>query len=301
MLGFLVAVLLVDPVKMSRDRAIRKFRRLMRKWSRRIRPPSRIPATFHFGPIDTGCRVVLGDGVHPFSRIVCSFDSNVWPRVPETAELRIGVEQRAEKDGWHDGEILQLVDARQTEDAAETERYLELTVARSTFYDLCASNLELDSQLKSGGTLRSIYLNGSDWAQPVRGLGNGFSVNFLVTTSDHQLLLTKRTKGITTYPDAWMVSVGGYIMNRDMPRDEDHRYRSPFRAAVREANRELRLDLDMLAVDVQFTSLTVDTRMSAWYLLGHAALPLTAEELGRLIGAGTLEKSEFAETTFLPL
>jgi hypothetical protein len=244
---------------------------------------------------------VFGDGIQPFASVICRFDAEASPHVPEAAQFRKSLEEHAAQNGWHNGDVVQLVRARQTEDAAETKRFLDLTVARSSFFDLCCTNLELDAELVTGGTIRSKYLGRTDWTNPIDGLGNGFSVNFLVTTRDHQLLLTKRTaKGLTTYPDAWMVSVGGYMMNGDLSRIEDERYRSPFRTAVREASRELRLDLDELGVAIHFTSLTVDTRLSAWYLLGKAALPLTAAELGRSIGVGTLE-TEFYAVKFLPL
>ncbi|MCR4420380.1 MAG: NUDIX domain-containing protein [Clostridia bacterium] len=184
----------------------------------------------------------------------------------------------------------------------EEEPRLIFGFGPSDYYNFLATSLSLDRKLEVNGTtttLREMYLRDADpWAQPISCLAHSFGINLAVITRDNHLLLTRRSRYVSSRPAAWTVAVNEGLQR---PADKDEAGNPDFyKAAVRGVYEELGVSLRENTGDWPlFLSFGLDWELYQYALLGRVRLNLSLKEVRDCWELNSRDKWE-GEITAIP-
>lgn len=288
-LWMVLGALVDEPLKKAWRSVYRKGRRV----ARRLIAPAGRHSTKEFLCLGDNLRqgwVVLdttnGKG-YSRQNLVARFVDEPTMLPPIVQELRRRVEEEASREHglggikvWNGGRYY-LRSFTLTRQPDEEEPRLIFWFGPSDYYNFLATSLSLDRRLEVDGTattLREMYLKDADpWAQPVSHLAHSFGINLAVITTDNYLLLTRRSRHVSSRPSTWNVAVNEGLQR---PADKDEAGNPDFyKAAVRGVYEELGVSLRETTGDWPlFLSFGLDWELYQYALLGRVRLNLTLKE-----------------------
>lgn len=240
------------------------------------RPVREVHSTaFRLGPLCTHCHIVEGDGEHVIDeenvRVLVVPEPVRLPR--EVAEWReqIVIEQRRRRNLGEEyiwaGPRYAVDDFIIARVGIEENPEVTLRLKHSDYYTFLATQ-QLDRELSSGATLRSLYLDGRDPRDVPDFMRSSFGLNVALVTADGWLVVSRRSKRLGVGKGLWNSSANeGLHRHLDSP---DGRPPNLFRAAERGVREELRLSPDQYAL--RLLAFVVVTSFSQWAALFLARL-----------------------------
>lgn len=300
-LGLVLSVLIEDYLKSRRRELQKRVARALRRGTGSLNDASR---TFTLGPLATPFFIYEGDGENVIDEqaVRCSVDDVFVEQVPdEVMQWRADIEReqeerraRGEPHFWN-GPSYALVSATPERVGVDEEPGVALRFQHSDYFMFLATQ-RLDQPLNDGTTLRSRYLNGELFADPVF-MRSSFGVNVAFVTADDQLIVTQRSDIVGSSPGVWNSSA-----NEGLSRGLDSNGRTPpnlYNVARRGVTEELAISpesyrLEMLAV-------TLDVEKHQWGALFIArAYSLEAADVQEQISRGVPDRWENKQIVFVP-
>ncbi len=278
--GVVAAVIFQPPLERVRNAIIKHARRL---FYLAMKPAgSAMIEKFHLGSHEFNFLVIDGDGEHSYTppTISCTVDQSPISLPPEVKELRDAIEAReakkrlaAEPCHWN-GPLYALKRYVVGRTVPNEDLELRLIFQKSDYYAFQATVESLDSVLSDGTTLRQRYLT-PPMHQPIPFLSVGFGVSLVLLSTDHKIILSRRSTQSGVRPGELDVS---FVEGIHPDLDRAHSTPCPdiYRTAIRGANEEVGVDL--AEEDIVFLGFGVDLEYYQWNLIGMAHLKYTASE-----------------------
>ncbi|MEW5762504.1 MAG: hypothetical protein AB1776_04820 [Bacillota bacterium] len=251
-------------------------------------PPPQVPFILADG-IDLDCPRLLGP-----DQISCSeTESNFRLEWELTKQREAIVEAYSRGALCHltDGQIVRLENFSLLRVPGDEQPHWRLTFSPVSYYDFVCTNLALTGSMRltelPGDALavlrqfrREIDASPPDFHAVFsnRKLANGLTLHLNVIDIDHKLLVGRRPRNLSIFPDKLVTSVTGAVAwadraGQDLPPD-------PFIAAVREAYEETGIELRRQ--DIRFYALGMQADQRHPLLLGEANIDARLADVVRL-------------------
>lgn len=226
-----------------------------------------IPRTeFNIGSLQTCMFILEGDGTTPINeesvRVLVDDEQAALPNEVEEWKEEISREQARRKENgeqhfWN-GPSYAVVGMTVSREGISETPEICLRLKSSDYYTFQATQ-QLDRVMKDGTTLRSRYLGNGPEAAPAF-INCSFGTNVAMVTSDHKLVIAKRSSGLGSRPGVWNSSA-----NEALSRSLDSDGRTPpniYNVARRGVDEELAVGREEYRLEL--LAITIDTELQQW-------------------------------------
>lgn len=273
------------------------YRRLRR------RMPVRLPAplVFEVGNWTPAVEFILADGIDlncprllgP-DQISCSETESSFRLERELTKMRDAIVEaysRGARCHLTDGQLARLENFTLLRMPGDEEPHWRLTFSPVSYYDFVCTNLALTGSMRSAELPRDalealkrfrhkIDASPRDFYAVLSNgqLANALTLHLNVIDVDNKLLVGRRPKNLSIFPDKLVTSVTGAVAWAD--RAEDNLPPDPFIAALREAYEETGIELRRQ--DIRFYALGMQADQRHPLLLGEATIHARLADVVRL-------------------
>ncbi|MBT2439888.1 hypothetical protein J7E93_07065 [Streptomyces sp. ISL-36] len=261
--------------------------------------------TFSLGPLHTSALIVEGDGdraIAAESIHIQVLDGEValpeemagWRDEIEAEENRAGA--AGDRTPVWNGPRYAVDSLDVSRTALDEQSEVHLRLRPTDYYTFLAAQ-QLDRRLPDGSTPRSRYLDPEDPLTAPAFLQCSFAVNVAVVTSDHLLVVSRRSNRVRMAPGVWNSSV-----NEGLSRhiDSSGRNAPDLHAVARRGMRE-ELSLEPHEYTLSLLAFVLDVDKRHWSAHFYARLgDMTGDQLQARLSRGVADRWEHQTIEYVP-
>lgn len=262
-------------------------------------------STFSLGPLHTSALIVEGDGdraIAPESIHVQVLDGEIalpeemagWRDEIEAEETRASA--AGERAPVWNGPRYAVESLEVSRTALDEQSEVHLRLRPTDYYTFLAAQ-QLDRRLPDGSTPRSRYLDPEEPLTAPAFLQCSFAVNIAVVTSDHLLVVSRRSNRVRMAPGVWNSSV-----NEGLSRHIDSAGRNApdLHAVARRGMRE-EMSLEPNEYTLSLLAFVLDVEKRHWSAHFYARLAdMTGEQLQARLSRGVADRWEHQSVEYVP-
>ncbi|WP_189601771.1 hypothetical protein [Streptomyces lateritius] len=262
-------------------------------------------STFSLGPLHTSALVVEGDGDRAIAaesihvqvldgEIALPEEMAAWRDEIEAEESR--AEAAGDRAPVWNGPRYAVEGLEISRSALDERSEVHLRLRPTDYYTFLAAQ-QLDRRLPDGSTPRSRYLDPEDPLAAPAFLQCSFAVNIAVVTSDHLLVVSRRSNRVRMAPGVWNSSV-----NEGLSRHIDSAGRNApdLHAVARRGMRE-ELSLEPHEYTLSLLAFVLDVDQRGWSAHFYARLgDMTGEQLRARLSRGVADRWEHQTIEYVP-
>ncbi|MET9374123.1 hypothetical protein ABZX98_08235 [Streptomyces sp. NPDC002992] len=262
-------------------------------------------STFSLGPLHTSALIVEGDGDRAIApeavhvqvltdEIALPEDMAGWRAEIEAEESRAAAS--GERAAVWNGPRYAVESLEISRSALDEQSEVHLRLRPTDYYTFLAAQ-QLDRRLPDGSTPRTRYLDPEQPLSAPAFLQCSFGVNIAVVTSDHLLVVSRRSDRVRVGAGVWNSSV-----NEGLSRhiDSSGRNAPDLHAVARRGMRE-EMSLEPHEYTLSLLAFVLDVEKRQWSAHFYARLgDMTAEQLTARMSRGVADRWEHQGTEYVP-
>ncbi|MGW0467991.1 hypothetical protein ACWDX6_22425 [Streptomyces sp. NPDC003027] len=262
-------------------------------------------STFSLGPLHTSALIVEGDGdraIAPESIHVQVLDGEIalpeemagWRDEIEAEEARASA--AGERAPVWNGPRYAVESLEVSRTALDERSEVHLRLRPTDYYTFLAAQ-QLDRRLPDGSTPRSRYLDPEEPLTAPAFLQCSFGVNIAVVTSDHLLVVSRRSDRVRMAPGVWNSSV-----NEGLSRHIDSAGRNaPDLYAVARRGMREEMSLEPHEYTLSLLAFVLDVDKRHWSAHFYARLgDMTGDQLQSRLSRGVADRWEHQSIEYVP-